>query len=70
MRVLGIDPGTLRMGIAVLEAQGSRYELVTVESIELSGALPLPSRLKQVYESVLDFIERYQPDGAEAFGRL
>ena len=62
MRVLGIDPGTFRMGIGVLEAEGNRYQLLAFESVELSHRLPLPDRLKEIHNSVLGFIERYLPD--------
>ena len=62
MRVLGIDPGTLRMGIGVLEAEGNRTQLITFESVSFSRALPLPGRLQEIHKSVLGFIERYLPD--------
>ena len=62
MRVLGIDPGTLRMGMGVLEAQGNRYQLVAFESVEFPRQLPLPDRLKEIHKSVLGFIEHYLPD--------
>lgn len=62
MRVLGIDPGTLRMGVGVIECEGSCYQLVTFESIEFSRRLPLAGRLKEIHQSVLGFIERYLPD--------
>lgn len=62
MRVLGIDPGTIRMGVAVLDAQGSQYTLVASESVNLSAHLALPLRLKEIYEAVQSFIERFQPE--------
>ena len=62
MRVLGIDPGTYRMGVGILEAQGSRYELVAFESVQISKKLSLPERLKEIRKSVGDFIGRYTPD--------
>ena len=62
MRVLGIDPGTIRMGVAVLDVQGNQYELVACESVNLSAHLSLPARLQEIYESVRVFIERFQPE--------
>lgn len=62
MRVLGIDPGTVRMGVAVLDAVGSRYEFVICESVNVSKNLDLPGRLKEIYDSVRSYIDRYTPD--------
>ena len=62
MRVLGIDPGTVRMGIGILEKNGSRYQMIACESVGLSKAKPLSERLKEINRSVGDFIERYAPD--------
>ena len=62
MRVLGIDPGTVRMGVAVLDAEGSRYAFVTYESVNVSKNLTLPERLKEIHDSVQTFIDRYTPD--------
>ncbi len=61
MRVLGIDPGTLQLGVGILERNGSRYEVVAYETVKISKTAPMAKRLKVVYESVLDFIRRYEP---------
>lgn len=62
MRVLGIDPGTIRMGVAVVDSEGSRTQCVTYESVQVSKNLTLPDRLKEIHDSVRGFIERYTPD--------
>jgi crossover junction endodeoxyribonuclease RuvC len=62
MRVLGVDPGTIRMGMGLLEGNGNRYTLVAFESVKLSASRPLPERLKEIYETVHDFIERHRPE--------
>ena len=62
MRVLGIDPGTIRMGVGIVDAERGRYEWVACESVVLTRNLPLPNRLKEIYDSVRNFIEHYTPD--------
>lgn len=62
MRVLGIDPGTIRMGIGILEANGSHHEFVACESIKLNEKFPLKERLQEIRQHVLHFIDRYEPD--------
>ena len=62
MRVIGIDPGTLQMGVSIVEAGGRHYELLAYETVRISKVLSLPERLKQIYKSIQDFIERYNPE--------
>ena len=62
MRVLGIDPGTFRMGVGIVEANGNKHQLVVSESVILSEKSTLPEKLKEIHQRVKDFIERYQPD--------
>lgn len=61
MRVLGIDPGTLQMGVGVLEAERAHYELVTFETLKIPPSFSLPERLKEIHRFVRDYIERYAP---------
>ena len=60
MRVLAIDPGTLRMGYAVVDAvpqpQVEDYGVVT-----LPGTMPLEQRLYQLYTHVLKLISAFSP---------
>lgn len=62
MRVIGIDPGTHRMGIGIVERNGGRQEVVAFESVTLSKNRSLPEKLKEIYEQTQGFIQRYRPD--------
>ena len=62
MRVLGIDPGTLRMGMAVLEVKTRGYEAVAYEVMHVTKNATLPRRLKEIYRAILQFIDTYHPD--------
>lgn len=62
MRVLGIDPGTIRMGVGVLETGGNCPHVVAFESIALSPKGTLPEKLKEIFERVRQFVETYRPD--------
>lgn len=62
MRVLGVDPGTIQLGVAVLEETGNRVEAVAFETVKISKHLPLPARLKQVYETIQEKISEYAPE--------
>lgn len=62
MRVLGIDPGTIRMGVGIVESNGNHRHLVSFESISISRDRSLSEKLKEIYDHVLSFIDRFQPD--------
>ena len=61
MRVLGIDPGTIRMGYGLVEEQGQ----AVAEDwgvVALPSSIPLEVRLFQLYTHVLNMISIWQPD--------
>ena len=62
MRVLGIDPGTICMGIGIAEETTNGFKLVVCESVKLSESFPLPERLKEINGIVRNFLDRYQPE--------
>lgn len=61
MRILGIDPGTVRMGYGVVES-GPRPEAEDYGVVSLPKSMPLEQRLYQLYTHVLNMISVFQPD--------
>lgn len=63
MRVLGIDPGLTRCGVAVVEGDlGRPLKLVDVNVIRTSASEPTPSRLVTVEKGLAEWLADYQPD--------
>jgi crossover junction endodeoxyribonuclease RuvC len=62
MRVLAIDPGFGRCGVAVLEKQGGREHLVYSECIETSKTADFPMRLAAVADEVARLAKKHGPD--------
>jgi crossover junction endodeoxyribonuclease RuvC len=64
MRILGIDPGFERLGIAVLEKKaGEKKEAVIFsECFKTSSKLDFPKRLALVGEEIKQIIKKYHPD--------
>ena len=62
MFILGVDPGTWRTGAGLIEARGSRYELIHFEVITAKPKSGLPERLHHIYRSLTGIIAKYQPD--------
>ena len=61
MLILGIDPGTIRMGYGLVE---ERDETVAVDwgAVSLPTSLPLEVRLYQLYTHLLNMISIWRPD--------
>jgi crossover junction endodeoxyribonuclease RuvC len=62
MRILGVDPGTLFTGYAVLESNKGRLNILNYGVIKNSSQNSLPLRLKNIYDTLVDVIEEYLPD--------
>jgi crossover junction endodeoxyribonuclease RuvC len=60
--VLGIDPGTAVTGFGVVSrGPDGRVSLVECGVIRTSPGRPLPSRIRDIYEGVVELIERHGP---------
>ena len=69
MRILGIDPGFERLGIAVLEkphyAKASRDgkdHVIFSECLKTSSKLPFAERLNLIGQEVREIIKKYKPE--------
>ena len=62
MRVLGIDPGTVRMGIGIVETHGSSYKLIHYGVLKLSSSEPMTERLGKIFTFVQETIREFKVD--------
>ena len=62
IRILGIDPGSLKTGFGVIDSLGSKTNYVSSGVIRLPSKEALPARLKVIFDSMLEVIDEYQPD--------
>ncbi len=60
IRILGIDPGSRLTGYGVIDCDGGQSRYVASGCVRLAAG-PLPARLKVIFESVGELIDRYQP---------
>ncbi len=62
MKVLAIDPGYDRLGIAVLSSVAGKTELVYSDCIVTDRSLSLPERLFQVGDAIATLLATHDPD--------
>ena len=62
MRIMGIDPGTNRMGYGVLEVRGNSLSCIVMGDIELGRLPDAYAKLHHIFERVSALIEEYAPD--------
>ncbi len=64
MKILGIDPGTGRLGWAVLEKNGPKEKLLACGCIETAAHTALGIRLAKIYTDLTQIIAEYRPETA------
>ncbi len=62
MIILGVDPGTLFTGFAVISGVNEKLELLCCDVVKIPPKNSLPLRLKQIYDSLVKVIDEYKPD--------
>ena len=62
MRIMGIDPGSLKTGFGVLDTVGHRFQYVASGVIRIPASKTLPQRLAVIAEGVDELIHTYSPD--------
>lgn len=64
MRILGLDPGTGRLGFAVIEIGGRGSTCLACGCLETDKVLLSGARLLQLRDAVEDLITRFRPEQA------
>lgn len=62
MRVLGVDPGTVRMGYGVVEGDGDAMQAVDFGVVTAPASMELADRLARLYDGLTAVLARHRPD--------
>ncbi len=62
MRILGIDPGTHRTGVGLIEPAGTSYRLIHTEVITADSKKPLHERLHFIFQALTALVRDHHPD--------
>ena len=69
MTILGVDPGTAVTGYGVVALEGGgAVSLVECGVIRTDRQLPMPQRLRSIFEGLGEVIERHRPDALAVEG--
>jgi crossover junction endodeoxyribonuclease RuvC len=61
-RVLGVDPGLVATGWALLEARAAEPAVVDCGVIETTADLPLETRVHAIYDGIHGVLEKHGPE--------
>ncbi len=62
MIILGVDPGTLVTGFAVIELHSGSMKMLDAGLVKNSAAMTMPIRLKSIYDALTAVINEFHPD--------
>jgi len=62
MKIISIDPGYERLGVAILEKTTGKETLVFSDCLKTDSKLPHEERLKIIGEGIDSLIKKYQPE--------
>ena len=60
-RALGVDPGTARLGYAVVEEQRGKLRLLVGGVVETPKTLAMPQRLLQLFQDLSRIVHEFRP---------
>ena len=62
MRILGIDPGTGRLGWGIVDHEKGIDTFITCGCIETKANTDLAVRLEIIYDTLVEIVKKYSPD--------
>jgi crossover junction endodeoxyribonuclease RuvC len=62
MKILGIDPGSIKCGYGLVGLKGKDPFYITSGTISPSASKPLHQRLKSIFEALQEIIREHRPD--------
>ncbi len=62
LRILGIDPGYAIVGYGFVDYSRLKFNVVSFGAITTCAHTPFPQRLMDIYNDMLEIIDKYKPD--------
>jgi crossover junction endodeoxyribonuclease RuvC len=58
--ILGIDPGTIAMGIGIIQVKGKTLQLIEMDVLKMHSKLDAYERLQAIHEKVASIIKKFK----------
>jgi len=62
MKVMGVDPGTIRMGVALIEGSTRDFQTPFYTTVSLNQKRSLHTRLHDIYVKMQELLQEWKPD--------
>lgn len=62
MITLGVDPGSITTGFALIESHVQHFKVLDYGDLRSSARLPLPNRIQKICQAMSLIVKRYQPE--------
>lgn len=62
MRILGIDPGTGKLGYGIIDVEKGKMELVTYGCVTTPVGEEISKRLVIIFDNFKEILDKYKPD--------
>ncbi len=62
MIILGVDPGTVKIGYGIIKVVQGKSEVLGYNAINLNKSDPLSQRLKLMFRAISEVMDEYKPD--------
>ncbi|HSK13732.1 MAG TPA: crossover junction endodeoxyribonuclease RuvC [Phnomibacter sp.] len=60
--ILGIDPGTVTMGYAIIKCTGQKIEMEHMSALRMSWTHDVFERLDRIYQTIDELIKQFRPN--------
>ena len=62
MRIMGIDPGTIKMGVGLIEKQANKITPLFYTTLHVAAKKGIHERLKTIYNESIKIFDEWKPD--------
>ena len=59
MLIMGIDPGTVNLGVGIIEKEGSKLNPIFYDVLKMSSKTSIPDRIGEIFAYITGVLQKY-----------